>query len=255
MAMRPLLGVLALVALLWQSAARADVWAYVNEKGVAQFAAERLDGRYELYFSDLAPVDATRAGSVPMAPTRLHAFFEISPDYKSVRHLMREASREHRIDYELLQALIATESGFDAAAVSPKGAVGLMQVMPATARGYGLEDKRHRSVERQLIDARTNIQVGSRHLRGLMSKFPERVDLALAAYNAGLKTVRRAGNQVPSSRETQNYVRTVLALYAVLKPAAVKAGTRPLVLPERAELAWLGEAVETGAVLMQVKSY
>jgi soluble lytic murein transglycosylase-like protein len=255
MAMRALLAALTLLALLWQPAAQADVWAYVNDKGVAHFAAERLDERYELYFSDLAPVDSTRAGPVPMAPTRLHAFFEISPDYKSVRHLMREASREHSIDYELLQALIATESGFDAAAVSPKGAVGLMQVMPATARGYGLEDKRRRTVERQLIDARTNIQVGSRHLRRLLNKFPQRVDLALAAYNAGLKTVRRAGNQVPSSRETQNYVRTVLALYAVLKPAAVKAGSRPLAPPERAELAWLGDAVEPVAVLRQVKSY
>lgn len=213
---------LSLLALLWQPAARADVWAYVNEKGVAHFAAERVDERYELYFSDQAPEDNTRARAVPMAPTRLHAFFEISPDYKSVRHLLREASREHQIDYELLQALIATESGFDATVISPKGAVGLMQVMPATARGYGLEDKRRKPVARQLVDARTNIQVGSRHLRRLLKKFPDRLDLALAAYNAGLKTVRRAGNQVPPLRETQSYVRTVMTLYAVLKPPALK---------------------------------
>jgi len=222
-AYRPLVALLGLLMLLWQPAAQADVWAYVDAKGVPHFAAEQLDERYALYFTDEAPEDSMRAGPVPMAPTRLHAFFEISPDYKAVRHLLREAARDHDIDYELLQALIATESGFDADAVSPKGAVGLMQVMPATARGYGLADMRRRPVARQLIDARTNIQVGSRHLRRLLAKFPERPDLALAAYNAGLRTVRKAGNQVPAIRETQDYVRTVMALYTVLKPPAWRA--------------------------------
>ncbi|MDE2617744.1 MAG: lytic transglycosylase domain-containing protein [Burkholderiales bacterium] len=220
---RPVLVVLAMLLLLGQGVARADVWAYVNEKGVTHFATERVDERYELYFSDEVPENAARARGVPMAPTRLHAFFEISPDYKAVRHLLREAARAHGIDYELLQALIATESGFDADAVSPKGAVGLMQLMPATARGYGLADVRRRPVARQLIDARTNIQIGSRHLRRLLDKFPERLDLVLAAYNAGLRTVRKAGNQVPPIRETQDYVRTVLALYTVLKPPTWRA--------------------------------
>lgn len=254
-ACRPYAVLLGLLTLLWQPAAQADVWAYVDAKGVPHFAAEQLDERYVLYFTDQAPEDSTRAGPVPMAPTRLHAFFEISPGYKSVRHLLREAAREHGIDYALLQALIATESGFDAAAVSPKGAVGLMQVMPATARGYGLQDQRRRPVARQLADARTNIQVGSRHLRQLLAKFPDRPDLALAAYNAGLSTVRRAGNQVPPYHETQNYVRTVLALYAVLKPAADKAAPRPDVQPEPAEFARLDKLAEPGAAPKQDKSY
>lgn len=254
-AYRLLVAFLGLLALLWQPAAQADVWAYVDDKGVPHFAAEQLDERYALYFTDQVPADATRAGPVPMAPTRLHAFFEISPDYKAVRHLLREAAREHDIDYALLQALIATESGFDAGAVSPKGAVGLMQVMPATARGYGLEDQRRRPVARQLADARTNIQVGSQHLRRLLKKFPDRVDLALAAYNAGLKTVRRSGNQVPQYRETQNYVRTVLALYAVLKPAADKAAPRPYLQRDRDEFARLDDFAEPGAALKRDKSY
>lgn len=234
-------GLLALPALLWQPAAQADVWAYVNEKGVAHFATERVDERYELYFSDQAPADHTRARAVPMAPSRLHAFFEISTDYKAVKHLLRAAARAQGIDYELLQALIATESGFDAGAVSPQGAVGLMQVMPATARGYGLADAQRRPVAHQLADARTNIEIGSRHLRRMMSKFPDRLDLALAAYNAGLQTVRRAGNQVPPVRETQDYVRTVLALYAVLKPAAEKSAPRWWPQREPAQVARLEE--------------
>lgn len=224
--MRPFLALLT-VLLLGQGAARADVWAYVNDRGVAHFATEQIDARYELYFSDEVPEDSTRARGVPMAPTRLHAFFEISPDYKAVRHLLREAAREHGIDFALLQALIATESGFDPQAVSPKGAVGLMQIMPATARGYGLADQRRKPVARQLTDARTNIRIGSRHLGRLLKKFPEQPELALAAYNAGLRRVREAGNAVPAYPETQNYVRTVLALYAVLKPVTEKS-TRPL---------------------------
>ncbi len=223
--MRRLLALLAML-LLGQGAARADVWAYVNDKGVAHFATEQIDERYELYFSDAAPEDSMRARGVPMAPTRLHAFFEISPDYKAVRYLLREAAREHGIDYALLQALIATESGFDADAVSPKGAVGLMQLMPATARSYGLADQKRRPVARQLTDARTNIRIGSLHLARLLRKFPEQPELALAAYNAGLRRVREAGNAVPAYAETQNYVRTVLALYAVLKPAAERSASR-----------------------------
>ena len=245
MCTRLVFGLFAMLALLWQPAARADVWAYVNDKGVPHFATERVDERYELYFSDQAPEDSTRAKAVPMAPSRLLAFFEISPDYKAVRHLLREAARAHRIDYALLQALIATESGFDATAVSPKGAVGLMQLMPATARSYGLADQKRRPVARQLRDARTNIQVGSRHLRRLLNKFPDRLDLALAAYNAGLRSVRRAGNQVPPIRETQDYVRTVLTLYAVLKPPALKR----LPLPESEQLAGLaGDRLPDAAV-------
>jgi soluble lytic murein transglycosylase-like protein len=244
--MRRAAHVLIAMFLLGQGAARADVWAYVNDKGVPHFATQQLDERYELYFSDQAPVDRTRARAVPLAPSRLLAFFEISHDYKAVKPLLREAAREHDIDYELLQALIATESGFDAAAVSPKGAVGLMQVMPATARGYGLADARRRPVARQLRDARTNIRIGSRHLARLLAKFPERPELAVAAYNAGLMTVRRAGNQVPPIRETQDYVRTVMALYAVLKPAAEKAAPRWQAPRDAAEVARLEVAREPG---------
>ena len=226
MRLRPAFGLLALLALLWQPLAWADVWVHVDERGVPHFAREQLDARYELYFSDQAPADIARAKAVPMAPARLLAFFEISPHYKSVRYLLRDAAREHRIDYTLLKALIAAESGFDAAAVSPKGAVGLMQLMPATARGYGLAETDRLPLERQLKDARVNIAIGSRHLGYLMQQFPARPDLALAAYNAGLQTVRQAGNQVPPLRETQDYVRTVLALYAVLKPVEEKLAPR-----------------------------
>src|SRR5207253_2801663 len=135
--------VLAGAAILGVSA-HAEVWGYVDEKSVAHFASEKLDERYELFFRGGESFDTTTGVQTPRAvgvPTRssskLLAYFDISPSFRQVKHHLREASREHGIDIELLQALIATESGFDPTAVSPKGAVGLMQIMPATAERYG----------------------------------------------------------------------------------------------------------------------
>jgi soluble lytic murein transglycosylase-like protein len=209
--------------------ARADIYGYVDAKGVAHFAAEKIDERYELFFRGGESFDTARGVAtprpvaVPTAPARLLAFFEIAPGYKQVRHHLREASILHGIDYELLQALIATESGFDRDAVSPRGAIGLMQVMPATAARYGVSADRKGSIEQKLADPRTNIRTGSRYLAYLLQLFPGEPALALAAYNAGEGAVQRAGNRVPNYAETQNYVKTVLQLYAMLKPPAMQA--------------------------------
>ena len=213
--------------------AHAEVWGYVDAKGIAHFAAEKLDERYQLFFRGGESFDTSqgigtpRPVAVPTVQSKLLAFFEVSPGYKQVRHHLREAASQHGVDYELLQALIATESGFDAQALSPKGAVGLMQVMPATAARYGVTGDRKTPVERKLFDARTNIRTGTRYFADLMRMFPGQLELALAAYNAGENAVVRAGNRIPNFRETQNYVKTVMQLYAMLKPPAMaaRAGT------------------------------
>lgn len=214
--------------------ARAEVWGYVDEKGVAHFAAEKLDERYELFFRGGESFDTAQGLRTPRdvaVPTRssarLIAFFDISPSYKQVKHHLREASREHGIDFELLQALIATESGFDPRAVSPKGAVGLMQIMPATAERYGVTGTLKQPVEQRLTDPRTNVRAGSRYLRDLIRMFPGDLELALAAYNAGEGAVQRAGNRIPNYRETQNYVKTVMQLYTMLKPPKMGAAVAP----------------------------
>jgi soluble lytic murein transglycosylase-like protein len=219
---RALAAGLLLLALAFRPAL-ADVWGYVDEKGTAHFAAEQLDARYELFYrgGDAPAADAggtPRAVGVPTAPPRLLAYFEVSPSYKSVKHVLREASTTHNIDYDLLKALIATESGFNAAAVSPKGAIGLMQVMPATAGRYGVTTDARRTVEQKLSDPQTNIRTGTRYLSHLIKLFPGQLELALAAYNAGEGAVQRAGNRIPAYRETQNYVKTVMQLYTLLKP-------------------------------------
>jgi len=215
------------------TAARADIYGYVDEKGVAHFAAEKLDERYQIFFKGGQSFDTAdglgrpgmRAdGKLPPASQTLLALFERSPNYKSTKAALREAARRHAIDYELLQALIATESGFDAQAVSPKGALGLMQLMPATAQRYGVQADRKRSLEAKLHDPQVNIAAGSRYLRDLIAMFPGQIELALAAYNAGEGAVQRAGNKIPNYKETQNYVKTVLQLYAYLKPDAARGG-------------------------------
>jgi len=213
------------VLFLTLAPARAEVWGYVDAHGTPHFAAERQDDRYELFYrgnaaqeGEPARADTPRAVAVPTLQPRLLAFFEVSPGYKRVKLQMREAAQLHRVDFELLQALIATESGFDANAVSPRGAVGLMQVMPPTAEQYGVLGDARQPIEKRLTDPRVNLQAGTRYLRHLLDLFDNRLELALAAYNAGVSAVQRAGQQVPNIRETQNYVRTVTQLYALLKP-------------------------------------
>jgi soluble lytic murein transglycosylase-like protein len=219
-------------ALVVAAPAHAEVWGYVDSKGVAHFAAEKVDERYELYFRGGESFDTAngirtpRPVAVPSAAaSKLLAFFEISPNYKQVQHHLRAASKAHDIDLDLLKALIATESGFDAGAVSPKGAIGLMQVMPSTAQRYGVTADKKLTVERKLADPAVNIKTGSKYLRYLIDMFAGNVELALAAYNAGEGAVLRAGKRVPNFPETQNYVKTVMQLYAMLKPPSAVNGS------------------------------
>jgi soluble lytic murein transglycosylase-like protein len=147
---------------------------------------------------------------------------------------MQAAAQLHNLDVELLQALIAAESGFNLTAISPKGALGLMQLMPGTAARYGVpaDKKPHTGITQQqkLFDAQTNIGAGSRYLRDLLNLFNGKLDLALAAYNAGEGAVQRAGNKIPNYPETQNYVKTVTQMYAALKPPAPQPA--PVLAPE-----------------------
>jgi soluble lytic murein transglycosylase-like protein len=204
--------------------AKADVWVWVDALGHSHFSAQQEDERYSLFYR--APVKAATPGvAEPAAPEinpKLVEFFESSPRYRKIEPLLRDAAVRYRVDYELLQALVATESGFDTVAVSSKGAIGLMQVMPDTARRFGVDSDRWRSVEAKLADPKININLGTRYLRLLMDMFPGKLDLALASYNAGEGAVQRAGNEVPNYKETQNYVATVGELYAALKPVPPK---------------------------------
>ena len=239
--------------------ARADVWGYVDERGVAHFANEKLDDRYEVFYkggesfdtskTPSPPVDNARPLSVPSVPARLQTFFDVSPNYKAIRHHIKDAAHTFKVDYELLQALIAAESGFDVAAVSPKGAIGLMQLMPDTARRYGVDGDKKMAIEKKLVDPKINVKTGTRYLRDLINMFPGRLDLALASYNAGEGAVQRAGNKIPNYKETQNYVKTVMQLYNGLKPPAAVIAER---FPTRIRMEMLGGAAKRGNMLTPV---
>ena len=232
-------GLVGLLVLLFLQAApaRADIWGFVDANSTPHFAASKLDDRYELFLRDSEFVEPFRRTSVagsgqvgdaltaaappagPPASAKMLAFFEQSKNYKAVSPLLLEASKIHGIDYSLLKALIVTESGFNPYAVSPKGAVGLMQLIPPTAQRYGVTAGKGGTIEEKLTDPKINIKAGARYLADLIKRFPGRLELALAAYNAGEGAVQRAGNKIPNYPETQNYVKTVMQLYTGLSPA------------------------------------
>ncbi|MEP6965353.1 MAG: lytic transglycosylase domain-containing protein [Polaromonas sp.] len=221
-----------LLAALQATPARADMWRFVDAKGVSHFSGTQLDKRYQLLFRGAETLSAgagkttggsesVRVAALPAASSKQLTYFDVSPNYKAVKHLLREASQTHGIDYELLQAVIATESGFNAQAVSPKGAVGLMQLIPPTAERYGVKAEKDLPIQKKLTDPRVNIAAGSRYLRDLIKLFPGQLELAVAAYNAGEGAVQRAGNRIPNYPETQNYVKNVMQLYNRLKLPAI----------------------------------
>lgn len=122
----------------------------------------------------------------------------------TVDSFIREAGASYGVDPCLVVAVMAQESGYRRYAVSPKGASGYMQLMPETARRFGVAD---------IFDARQNIHAGTRYLRFLLDRFNGSLELALAGYNAGEGAVERYGRRIPPFQETQNYVRIISNRY------------------------------------------
>lgn len=127
-----------------------------------------------------------------------------SADASRWHPLLRQVAEEVGIEAALLQAVVDQESGFNPLAISPAGAAGLMQLMPATARRFGVRDR---------FDPAQNLRGGARYLAWLLQHFDQDLDLALAGYNAGEGSVRRHGNRIPPFAETQAYVRAVRQRY------------------------------------------
>jgi soluble lytic murein transglycosylase-like protein len=140
---------------------------------------------------------------MPVAMVTVETSFRLPPELAYER-LIHDASRRHDVDPALIRAVIATESAFDAMAVSPAGALGLMQLMPALAAELGVLDP---------FDPRENIMAGTRYLSELLRLHRGDVRLALASYNAGPGAVARYQG-IPPFRETQQYVRTITSLLA-----------------------------------------
>jgi soluble lytic murein transglycosylase-like protein len=122
---------------------------------------------------------------------------------KKFKDLIGKAARRYRVNEALLDAVVTAESAYDPRAVSKAGAVGLMQLMPGTAKRYGTSDR---------YNPEANVYAGTRYLRDLLKQFQD-TKLALAAYNAGENNVIKYGYKIPPFKETQHYVRKVLHYY------------------------------------------
>jgi soluble lytic murein transglycosylase len=163
------------------------------------------DSRGALHFSN-AP---SKPGYQPYRPPALAGGSRIRfrPDpkrRKAYDPIIRDAARRYRVDHALVKAVIRAESDFVPYAKSPAGALGLMQLMPATARQYNVW---------RVLEPRENIEAGTKHLRGLLDLYDGNVRLALAAYNAGSEAVSRHRG-VPPYRETVDYLDRVLRVHA-----------------------------------------
>lgn len=149
----------------------------------------------------------SRPRPTPASDARPSGRARLSTGDARLDRYIRDSSARHGVDPRLVLAVMRQESGFHSRAVSPKGASGYMQLMPATARRFGVTD---------IFDPAQNIDAGVRYLRLLLEMFGGRVELALAGYNAGEYRVIRSGYRIPEIRETQNYVRAITAHYRAL---------------------------------------
>ena len=174
--------------------AHADFYSFIDASGVAHYTNVPVDPRFQFLLA--SPKEKTQSGEAYDA-LLLATAGQFDP-------LIESAAAAAAVAPELLRAVIVVESGFNARAVSKAGAAGLMQLMPATARRYGVSDR---------FDPKQNIHAGARYLKSLIERYGNDIKLALAAYNAGEKAVDRCGRCIPQYRETQAYVPKVWRMY------------------------------------------
>jgi soluble lytic murein transglycosylase-like protein len=179
--------------------ALADIYSFKDEKGVVHFTNLPDDKRYRLVRREAGnptPAASVGFGAAVSMPS--------IADMRRFSAIVESAARANGVDSALVHAVISAESGYNPSAVSRTGARGLMQLMPATAERYGVQN---------IMDPTENIIAGVKYLRDLLAMFQGNMELAVAAYNAGENAVIRYGNKVPPYAETMGYVPKVLAFY------------------------------------------
>jgi soluble lytic murein transglycosylase-like protein len=196
---RSLLLGAAAIAVSVAAPAFADIFSFKDEKGVVHFTnISGLDNRYKL---------VRKEDGTPINPSSSYAakvFMPAQADIQKYANIIQTASKAYGVDSSLVHAVISAESAYNQYAISRTGAMGLMQLMPDTARRYGVQN---------MMDPTENIHGGVRYLRDLLAMFKGRVDLAVAAYNAGENAVIRHGHKIPPYAETRHYVPKVLGFY------------------------------------------
>ncbi len=174
---------------------QAEIYRYVDAQGHVHFSDRKLGPGYQRLHTEhhFAMFGHRR----PATRSRFHS-------------LILDTAEQYRLDPALVHAVITAESAYDPQAVSTAGAVGLMQLMPATAQRYGVQDR---------WDPTDNVRAGVRYLHDLLQRF-QTLPLALAAYNAGENAVIKYDHQIPPYPETQEYVRRVLKFYRAYQIAS-----------------------------------
>lgn len=226
--------------------AAGGLYVYVDEQGVPHYALQPLDSRYQL-FANSGPAmskDIKLAVGLPekrmgrayygdtmngLYVSSLGATTSVAtsrrllgnPNLARYEALIGRHASTHRVDVNLVKAVMAAESGFNSTALSSKNAMGLMQVIPPTAARYGVTAD-------QLMSPERNIYAGVRYLSDLSRMFKGRTDLIVAAYNAGEGAVYKYKYQIPPYAETQNYVRKVLGYYQVFQGSGRSYSTIPV---------------------------
>lgn len=207
----PISVVLMSLAVSADLAAAGSTYRFEDADGVVHYTNVPSDPRYAFVRRDPEPQSAKPAAEAGGLVGRgLRAF----------AHVIRTAAERHGVDARLVEAIVQAESAGNPTAVSPKGARGLMQLMPERAAELGVRDS---------FDPVQNVDGGVRHMRDLLQRFGGDVTLALAAYNAGEAAVRTHGG-IPPYAETREYVRRVRALYdgaARVTPKTVALDTTP----------------------------
>lgn len=180
------------VALILASPARADVYKFTDRSGRVFYTDRPAHSGYRLLVKSFSGYVAT--------------YHEMSKNKAQYEPVISAAASRYGLDASLLHAVIRTESAYNPGAVSPKGAVGLMQLMPGTANRYGVADRRNPS---------ENVDGGAHYLRDLLDLF-HNTRLAVAAYNSGEGAVIKHGRRIPPFPETQEYVSRVMGFYGRL---------------------------------------
>jgi soluble lytic murein transglycosylase-like protein len=200
--------VVALLGFEWIAAspARAEqVYYYKGADGVFRFTRTRVPGAKPFRIEEDAPAAPSRKATKPIGRSTVVTPRPV-PAHAAYDHIIVDYAERYGVDAALVKAIIHAESDFRPKARSRVGARGLMQLMPTTARMYGVSSGR-------LYEPRSNIHAGVRHLRSLLRTFKGNVRLSVAAYNAGEGAVKRHRG-LPPYRETRGYVRKVLRFYA-----------------------------------------
>jgi soluble lytic murein transglycosylase-like protein len=178
----------ALAVSTWPTQADAQIYAWRDAHGTLVLSDRAIDAPTDVYAVEGAPKYVTTRPA------------EVSDEFDRFEALIQQHANRQALRPELVRAVIQVESGFNPRALSPKGAMGLMQLMPATARSLGVNNP---------WDPAQNIRGGTDYLRHLLDEYEGNEELALAAYNAGSGAVAKYGRRIPPYRETRDYVRKV----------------------------------------------